>query len=109
MRNTGNSAPGSTAGPDAASRIIPAASWAPKASVTRSASTSANRSPVRSLLKPIRWKADSALGLAYRTRPLASIRTKPSPARGVDNPASVPSSGGKVPSATIWYRSSADA
>ena len=48
-----------------------------------------------------RWYADRAFGLTYTTRPSASSRSRPSPARGPVCISPGFSCGGKVPSATI--------
>ena len=63
--------------------------------------------PTRSVASPSRRKADSALGLAYVTRPARPSRSRPSPTRGERASVACSPPNGNVPSATIRARSSA--
>jgi hypothetical protein len=60
--------------------------------------------PSSSKVKPIRWYADSAFGLAYETTPSTSSRMKPSPARGLEREIATSPTLGKVPSDSMRTR-----
>ena len=86
------------------SRMCSASSCASNGSEISGRVTATRLWPSNSEVSPIRWYADSALGLAKTTTPSTSRRMKPSPTRGLDRDIARSPILGNVPSVSMCCR-----